>query len=576
MAISGTGTGPFTITGAETTLAIYSHVAAANAANATKNSDNSQFDFNCVLNVGNGSTPTVWSSQEEVVRIDASAFVIHVSATLDIGLASPARAGGYWRWGMANDAFVINGTLKAFASRIYSSGRVRVNTGSATYFEECLIAALDSFDNGGGGNPNVKYVRCNVAGAAAVGVKLGGAVSLKGTKVSGAQFAYQPLPVTGQNPIYTIEDHVGEGNTNDVVPNSATSSTVQTNIDGAYELTAGVLVPRTGLISTMHVNNYTVRLRWKYNLNSAAGGAGASGVNVRIRNANNTTVFSGQTNASGSITQQVLPRVELINSPNNIPRFPYSVKARRFNLSSEELIWQCDSHTNDKFVHTVKTNAPASEADGLAIEGIGVLASGANGGTVTLTQPRTANEIWQYFCAWIAKIENHDSNDTWTFDGSVLNMGAWNLDGTGTATGQFFTTGVITASVDGVKIDANNAGQITVSGLAPTDTAEMRKASDSSLIASRTGPGSFAVSPATVGVSVYFERKAGAALVMSTVTSPVVLAAGVNADVPLFAGAQVQVAQAALIESIPAQLGVINRGVQRASLLVPHSEDVAE
>lgn len=119
--------------------------------------------------------------------------------------------------------------------------------------------------------------------------------------------------------------------------------------------------------------------------------------------------------------------------------------------------------------------------------------------------------------------------------------------------------------------DANTAGSIAVTGLSATDTAEMRKVSDNSLIATRTGPGAFAVSPANVGMSVYFERKVGTALVMSTVTAPVSLTAGVNADVPLFAGAQVQVAQAPIIETLPAKLNVINQGVQNASLLVPHT-----
>lgn len=567
MAVTGTGTGPFTITGTETTLAIYNYVVGQNAANATKNSDNTQFDFNCVLNVGNG-TATVWNSQEEVVRVDANSFSLGGNAVINIGLASPARAGGYWRWNCPNDNFAISGTLNAYASRLYSAGRVRANTGATIRLIECNSALLDSIHNNNG-NPTIIYERTNFAGATAVAVKLGGTVSLTGCKISGAQFAYQPLGVTGQSPVYTVNDHVGEGNTNDAVPNSSGANT-QLNIDGAYELTAGVLVPRTGLITTQHTNGNTVRLRWKYNLNSATGGSGASSVNVRIRNVNNATVFSGQTDASGNITQQVLSRVELINNTTNIPRFPYSVKARRFNLSSEELVWQCDNHTNDKFVHAAKAFAPASEAAGLAITGISVVASGANGGTVTLTQPRTATEIWQYFCAWIAQIANYDSNDTWSFDGTMLNLGAWNLAGTSTATGQFITTGTITAPVDGVKIDANNAGQISVTGLGGTDTAEMRKASDNSLIATRTGDGPFAVSPANVGVSVYFERKVGGVLVVSSIITPVTLTTGVNPEVPLFGGAAVQVAQAPEITAIKAktdsltftQAGVVDANIQ--------------
>jgi hypothetical protein len=117
------------------------------------------------------------------------------------------------------------------------------------------------------------------------------------------------------------------------------------------------------------------------------------------------------------------------------------------------------------------------------------------------------------------------------------------------------TTSTVTTvnggSISAAYTDANNAGSISVTGLATTDTAEMRRAADNSLIATRTGPGSFAVAPANVGASVYFVRLAGANVVMSTITSPVTLVAGVNADVPLFAGAQVQVAQAPRIDLLP-------------------------
>lgn len=121
--------------------------------------------------------------------------------------------------------------------------------------------------------------------------------------------------------------------------------------------------------------------------------------------------------------------------------------------------------------------------------------------------------------------------------------------------------------------DANNAGSISVTGLAPTDTAQMRRASDNSLIATRTGPGAFAVAPANVGVSVYFVRLVGTNMVMSTITTPVTLTAGVNPEVPLFTGAQVQVAN---VENVAtkADLAVVNNGVKKASLLIPHTTDL--
>jgi hypothetical protein len=109
----------------------------------------------------------------------------------------------------------------------------------------------------------------------------------------------------------------------------------------------------------------------------------------------------------------------------------------------------------------------------------------------------------------------------------------------------------VTGTVSHPYQDANNAGQITVVGVLNAETVEFRKSSDNSVIASRTGPGSFAIAPANVGIQAYFLRLSGSNTVMSTITSPVTLTTGVNPDVPLYAGAEVQVAQAARIEQLP-------------------------
>jgi hypothetical protein len=116
-------------------------------------------------------------------------------------------------------------------------------------------------------------------------------------------------------------------------------------------------------------------------------------------------------------------------------------------------------------------------------------------------------------------------------------------------------------------VDANSSGAIGVRLTSLTDTVQMRKASDNSLIATRTGAGGFSVSPANVGVSVYFERKTGANLVMSTITTPVTLTAGVNPDVPLYAGAEVQVAQAGRIELLPTLSEMTSGGIALQSTL---------
>lgn len=113
---------------------------------------------------------------------------------------------------------------------------------------------------------------------------------------------------------------------------------------------------------------------------------------------------------------------------------------------------------------------------------------------------------------------------------------------TGSITAAGSVTLVNGAAVTGAVYDVNNAGQIMVTGASVADTVEMHRVADGVLLATRTGPGAFAVPPALVGVSVYFERKVGAALVVSTIIAPVTLTAGENPDAPMYSGSQVQVA----------------------------------
>ena len=368
MAITGTGTGPFTITGTETTINIYNFVVAANAANATKNAANTQFSFLCVLNVGNGSTTTSWNPTEQQIEIVASSFTIAVAATFQLGTANGARAGCYLRVNCPADAWLINGTFRAYASRIYSQNRVRAVTGSVAYHEDCNLAYLDGIDaNFGTQNPTISYIRGTQAGAAAVAVKLNGTMTIEAPRVYNATYAFQTQLTSSAAATYTIRNYVGVSNSNDIIPNAV--GTTIANFIGAFD---GSGVPRTSLIVAGPNAAAVVRLQWLYDLTCTAAGAAASSANIRIRNAGTTDVFTGTTGVSGAIAQQTITRVDYTGTTIGVIRFPYSVKSRRFNLSSEELTWQCDNQTTDKIAHAVKPFAPASSAAGLAITNIAI------------------------------------------------------------------------------------------------------------------------------------------------------------------------------------------------------------
>lgn len=132
---------------------------------------------------------------------------------------------------------------------------------------------------------------------------------------------------------------------------------------------------------------------------------------------------------------------------------------------------------------------------------------------------------------------------------------------------------------------------ITVSGVLPTETCEMRLNGDDSLKATRTGSGQFTVADVDVGLVVYFVRLSGTQIIASTKLTPKTLTTGDNGTVKLFAGDEVQIAQNSDIAEIKASINskldvavstrasasnltIVNEGVKKASLLIPHTTNL--
>jgi hypothetical protein len=134
---------------------------------------------------------------------------------------------------------------------------------------------------------------------------------------------------------------------------------------------------------------------------------------------------------------------------------------------------------------TVLTRAAA-----LAQTGITFVASGATGGTVTISANETLQDVWDYYNAWIIEFANRPSNDTWTCVAGNMSMGAWNLvvnsgvtlSGSGNVT-SFSTTGSVTNNGAITTVYTSSAGtssilqlkNVTAAGVAaiwhPTTTA---------------------------------------------------------------------------------------------------------
>lgn len=94
---------------------------------------------------------------------------------------------------------------------------------------------------------------------------------------------------------------------------------------------------------------------------------------------------------------------------------------------------------------TAVPNLVASQATAHAYTGIALVASGATSGTITVTGNHTTTELWEFYRDWISTQANFDSNDTWNYNGTTLDLGAWNITiNNAVVTGSVTTTGTAT------------------------------------------------------------------------------------------------------------------------------------
>ena len=367
MAISGTGTGPFVITGTETTLNLYNYVVAQNAANATKNAANTQFTFSFTLTVGDGTTTTLWNPTEQEIEINATSFTITTNATVQCGTPNGARAGCYFKVICPEFGWVINGNFNAYASRLYSQTTVRANTSAVIYIEDCNNAFLNSISNGEGTQtPTISYIRGTHAGATAVAIKLGGNMVLDSPRIYNATYAFQPFQIASGAPTYTVKNYISVSNTNDVIPNIGTSTL---NIIGAFDSTG---TPRSSLIVSNPTATSIVRLQWTYDLYATSNGVALVGATVRIQRTYGTptTVFSGTTDSTGKIAQQTLTRWEYQGVYGGIQQYPYLTSVRKYDKASQELVYNADNHAAQVTANPSVTTPSLSQAAAAALTGI--------------------------------------------------------------------------------------------------------------------------------------------------------------------------------------------------------------
>lgn len=211
-----------------------------------------------------------------------------------------------------------------------------------------------------------------------------------------------------------------------------------------------------------------VNSRWK--------GARTTGTyDYNLANIGQTLTKTATTNGTGQVSNYLLSAIigREAGSARTSNKYKWDFKARKYDrkTSTEDVFTQksfLSDGQNGSLTEEVQMLSVSyltlTEAQALALTGITFTPSGATGGTVAVSGARTIAELWQYYRAWIAQTANFDSNDTWTYDGTTLNIGAWTISGI-----ENLSTGAITTST----ATANGAFSITINGTVnqvnPTD-----------------------------------------------------------------------------------------------------------
>lgn len=118
------------------------------------------------------------------------------------------------------------------------------------------------------------------------------------------------------------------------------------------------------------------------------------------------------------------------------------------------------------------TATTINEAASLALTGITLTPSGANGGVINVTANCTWQDIWNFYRGYISQFANYASNDTWTCIGGVLDSKEWTLN---------VATGVTISSSANISSYKTN-GTVTLNGSAQITSVYTSSAGTSSIL----------------------------------------------------------------------------------------------
>lgn len=145
----------------------------------------------------------------------------------------------------------------------------------------------------------------------------------------------------------------------------------------------------------------------------------------------NPITYSGATAGGGAAALALTLKVWYGSNQQNL-RFPSSTAAiltRGYDLAAQttNVVLGSDASQSQPVAAPLVPFVTMDKATAAALTGIGLTPSGASGGAVVISESRTVSDLWHYWRNWIHQVANFGSNDTWTYDGTRLNLAEWTM-----------------------------------------------------------------------------------------------------------------------------------------------------
>jgi hypothetical protein len=179
--------------------------------------------------------------------------------------------------------------------------------------------------------------------------------------------------------------------------------------------------------------------------------------NLKTWDFRNPITYTGTTNSSGQVSAS--PCLQVWWGASNLKnlRFPSSIATFRFcayALKQQDFNITLGSDTAINYLAAMSTvtGLTITESAAAALTGLALVASGATGGTLTISGTRVILDCWHYYRQWIATLANFGSNDTWDYDPALLDIAGWSVSISGSFSGNIKSlvsttiTGTITTS----------------------------------------------------------------------------------------------------------------------------------